>query len=177
MARQSGKRKQSNPDVSGATSALPPERALELFKFYDGAAEMAKGRAWSLTTWILALNAGLFAFAFDFFSKNRTIPAFPAIETASALVGVGLCVFLIYMLLETGRYIRNYHTHSNKIAANDPPLEPFIGSKEAKKVRCLGDSYKANFPWFCVALAALAGLFAIAHVGAAYLLLTYAAVG
>src|SRR6266849_1105077 len=84
------------PDVPQAVppEALTPERAIELFKFYEAAAERAKDEAWSLTTWILALNAAILGFAFDFFSKNGEKPGFDVVEIACALVGVRLCVLL-----------------------------------------------------------------------------------
>lgn len=40
---------------------------MEFFKFYEAAADKAKERSWSLTTWVRALNAAILAFSFDFF--------------------------------------------------------------------------------------------------------------
>jgi hypothetical protein len=74
---------------------LPLDRSLQLFESCEAAAEAAKDRAWTLTSWMLALNIAILAFAFDYFSKNSQKPGFQVIEIASALVGVALCGFLI----------------------------------------------------------------------------------
>ena len=64
------------------TAQLGPDRSMELFKFYEAAADKAKERSWSLTTWVLALNAAILAFSFDFFAEHADSPAFVVIEAA-----------------------------------------------------------------------------------------------
>lgn len=154
-------------------TSLSPSNSMELFKFYEGAADKAKERSWSLTTWVLALNAAILAFSFDFFAKNATSSAFIVIEAASAAVGIALCGFAIYMLRETGRHISHYWTSSNKIAAAEPSLEAFIGAEEAQRARNQAN-YQAPFPKFCLRLQFLAAAFAIVHLGAGVLLIYHA---
>jgi hypothetical protein len=169
---------ESSPDPSSSSAQQTPAQlssndSMELFKFYEGAADKAKDRSWTLTTWVLALNAGLLAFSFDFFAKNAASPAFVVIEAASAAVGVALCGFLIYMLRENGGHVSHYWTSSNKIAAAEPKLRPFIGAKEAD--RALNKpNYKAPFPSYCRRLELLAAAFAVVHLAAGSLLIYHA---
>jgi hypothetical protein len=117
------------------TAQLSPNNSMELFKFYEGAADKAKERSWSLTTWVLALNAAILAFSFDFFAKNARSPAFVVIEAASAIVGIALCAFIFYLLREAGSHISHYWTSSNRTAAAEPTLELFIGPLRRHKKR------------------------------------------
>jgi hypothetical protein len=152
-----------------------PGRALDLFKFYETAADKAKQHAWSATTWILAFNAAILAFSFDFFGKHAGKPGFVVIEIASAFVGVGLCAYLTYLLKETGTHIAHYWTSANRLAADQASLVPFIGADEAEKVRTESVRYRASFPNFCRRLQMLACLFALVHLGSAYLLIHHGA--
>jgi len=142
---------------------LTPEQTLAAFKFYEEAAEKAKSHAWSQTTWILALNAGIIAFSLKFYAEHPKVPGFLLIEIISAGVGIVLSAFLIYLLQELGGHISHYWTTSNKIAAAYPPLRSFIGEKDADQA--LTPHYRAGFPAFCRRLQLLAGLFIAAHVG------------
>ena len=156
------------PDTQVPDSSIPDEpltaaQRLEIFKFYEEAAEKAKAHAWSQTTWILTLNAGILAFSVTFFAEHRDTPAFLFIELLSAGVGVVLSGFLIYLLYELGKHIRNYWTQSNTIAATYAPLRQFVGEKTAKAAEA--PEYSAEFPPFCIRLQILAGLFIVAHVG------------
>jgi hypothetical protein len=164
----------SSDSAPHAATQLPPNGSLELFRFYEGAADNAKERSWSVTTWILALNAAVLAFSFDFFADHSTSPAFVIIEAASAVVGMALCGFSIYMLRETGTHISHYWTSSNKIAAAEPTLQPFIGPEEVERVR-REPAYEAPFPSFCRNLQFLAGAFALVHLVAGALLIYHAA--
>lgn len=169
MEREPGSESVHQPPRQ-APDAWPSKEALDMFKFYEEAAEKAKQHAWSATTWILALNAGILAFAFDFFGKNFGRPGFVVLEIASAIVGLGLSGFLVYLLYEAGRHIRHYWTSANTIAAFQPSLESFIGANEAEKVRQARKArikYEAGFPAFCLRLQLLAALFALVHVGTA----------
>jgi hypothetical protein len=157
-----------------ATSRALPKDLVELFKLYETGAEKAKERAWTSATWVLSLNAAILAFDFDFFQKSGDKPVFVIVEVLSALVGVGLCFFLVILLKNFGDYIRHYWTSSNKIAAMVPWLEDFIGLEEAAKAR-IKAGYKAEFPSFCRYLQILTGAFAAVHIGAAVLLVCHAA--
>jgi hypothetical protein len=146
-----------------SSADLAPKERLELFKFYEEAAEKTKAHAWTQTSWILTLNAGVLGFSLTLYLEKANDPLFIYIELLSAGVGVVLCVFLFYVLNELGRHIRNYWTTSNKLAAPYPPLASFIGESEVLKAR--EPKYEAEFPAFCRRLQYLAVLFLFAHVG------------
>ena len=146
-----------------AMGSMTFEQTFTAFKFYEEAAEKAKAHAWSQTTWLLAINTGLFAFSVNFYAQHRNLPGFLLIEFITAGVGVVLCAFLLYLLDELGGHISHYWTTSNKLAAENPPLVGFISAKDALAVREPG--YHAPFPPFCRRLQCLAGLFLAAHLG------------
>jgi hypothetical protein len=79
------------------------------------------------------------------------------------------------MLRETGRHITRYWTNSNKIAAAEPLLQPFIEPKDIEQVKAQGEDYRAGLPKFCFNLQLLATGFAIVHVVTTYLLIRLAA--
>jgi hypothetical protein len=147
----------------GPTSSVANEADLATFKFYEEAAEKAKEHAWSQTTWILTLNAATLGFSLNFYADHKADSAFVLIESIAGGVGVVLCLFLIYLLHEAGSHIQHYWTTSNKLAARDAYLAPFIGPEDAAAAR--GDEYSAPFPKFCKRLQLLAALFLAAHVG------------
>lgn len=95
--------------------------------------------------------------------EHAADPAFLVIELISAGVGIGLCVFIIYVLGELGKHIRNYWTYSNKIAANVPMLVSLIGDDTARQAK--EACYRAEFPKFCRRLQYLVVLFMLAHIG------------
>jgi hypothetical protein len=143
--------------------ATTADRRFETFKFYEEAAEKTKNHAWTQTTWILALNAGIMAFSVNFYAANNALHGFRVIEVLSTIVGLMLCAFLIYLLNELGSHISNYWTTSNRIASADPWLVPIIGEGEAGKAR--GACYHAKFPPFCRRLQMLTVMFMVAHAG------------
>jgi hypothetical protein len=154
------KGREAHAEGSGE-SKLSPSQVLDYFKYYEDAAEKAKTHAWSQTTWILALNAGIMAFSVDFYANHGGLPGFRLIECMSAGVGIALCLFLVYLLEELGGHISHYWSVSNTLAASTSSLTPFISATEAMEARQPG--YKAAFPAFCRRLQALAGLFLVGH--------------
>lgn len=143
--------------------SLNPEQALELFRFYEEAAEKAKAHAWSQTTWILTLNAAILGFSVSFYADHSGLRGYFAIELLACGVGSVLCGFLLYLLNELGGHIRHHWASSNRIAAGYGPLTPFLGKGEAATVLLPG--YEASFPAFCRRLQMLAALFLLAHLG------------
>lgn len=90
-----------------SSDALGVDKALEMFKFYEEAAERTKGHAWSQTTWILTLNAGILAFSLNLYAEYSTrIPffAFLVIEWISCLAGLILCTLLFFVIRELGEH-------------------------------------------------------------------------
>jgi hypothetical protein len=149
---------------------LSPAEAVAAFKFYEDAADKNKAQAWSLTTWILTLNAAVLGFSITFFIEHRADEALVMIETLSALVGVALSYFLIDMIQQLGSHVQHHWTTSNRIAAVTPTLTSFIDPRDVESAR--RDSYRAPFPSFCRRLQVLAVLFLIAHCGWAIVVLT-----
>ena len=147
----------------GSSESLTLSQKLETFKFYEEAAGKTKAHAWTQTAWILTLNAGVIAFSLDLYLEHANDRAFLVIEFISAGVGIMLCVYLLYVLWELGRHIRNYWTSSNKIAVDAPLLVSFISEDDARQAKKAG--YKAQFPPFCRRLQYLTVLFLLAHVG------------
>ena len=98
----------------------------EIYKFYQGSAEKAKSSAWAHTTWILAINAGILAFAFNLYAQDQKLRGFIVIEFISASVGVALSGFLIYLLFQLGQHIRDYWTRSGP--CGNAVLATFLGS-------------------------------------------------
>jgi hypothetical protein len=144
-------------------TSLSSSEKLEIFKFYEEAAEKTKAHAWTQTAWILTLNAGVIAFSLNLYLEHADNSAFLIIELVSAGVGIVLCWYLFYVLSELGSHISNYWTFSNKIAAGLPALVPLIGDDIARQAKEV--NYRADFPRFCKRLQALAMLFLFAHFG------------
>jgi hypothetical protein len=148
-----------------AKDALSLDKALEMFKFYEEAAEKTKGHAWSQTTWILTLNAGILAFSLNLFAAYSTkIPfgAFLVIEWISCIAGLALCGLLFFVIRELGEHIANYWETANKLAVKYAPLSELIGEKTAAKAR--SPTYREEFPKFCTRLMLPVALFMAAHV-------------
>jgi hypothetical protein len=80
------------PKKDDADSGLGDDQKFAAFKFYEEAAEKTKAHAWSQTTWILALNAGILAFSLQLYVEHASAFAFIPIEIICALVGIALCV-------------------------------------------------------------------------------------
>jgi hypothetical protein len=142
---------------------LTSDQTLNLFKFYEEAADKAKAHAWAQTTWVLTLNAAILGFSVNYFASNAGKPAFFAIELLSSAVGIVLCGFLLYLLTELGGHISHYWASSNRIAAGYAALVPFVGESNARAA--LASDYRVPFPAFCRRLQYLVALFIVAHLG------------
>lgn len=135
---------------------------FDAFKFYEEAAEKAKGHAWSQSTWILGFSAAVLAFSLKLYTEHPDVRGLVFMEWLAALAGLGLCGYLVFVLSELGKHIRNYWTNANKIAASDDALVPFIGQEEAERARLVG--YRAGFPRFITRLQMAPSMFALAHL-------------
>lgn len=107
---------------------LRPEERIDLFKFYESAAQTAKETAWTQTAWVLTLNAGVIGFAFDLFIRRPNESRI--FELFAASVGVVLCVYLYWSLSELGTHIDSYWRAADFVADAHPPLRSV---KEAMK--------------------------------------------
>jgi len=149
------------PDTS---DPLGLDKAFEAFKFYEEAAEKTKGHAWSQTTWILTLNAGILAFSLNLYAEYSTkipLSAFLVIEWISCIAGLTLCGMLFIVILELGTHIATYWETANKLAVKYTALAELIGKKAAAKAR--EPDYKEPFPDFCARLRWPVALFMAGH--------------
>lgn len=125
----------------------------DIMAHYEGMADKSKSRAWSLTTWILTLNSGLFAFGIKFYSENQKDPNFLMIELACCGIGILLCLFLSYVLYEQGRHLRGYWQVTDRILSKHTWLSETTGIEpEGKPIA---------FPRFCIWLILLSCLFIV----------------
>lgn len=145
-----------------ASNDLAADKRFELFKFYEDAAERAKSHAWTQSTWILALNGAILGFSLNLYVKDGNVHGFLFIECISTLAGLILCGYVVFVLYELGKHIRNYWTAANKHAVQDTSLTDYIGVKEAAAAR--HECYRADFPRFIVRLMVPPVLFALAHL-------------
>ncbi len=168
-------------------SKLNVEKAFELIDSYENKANDVKGRIWTITAWILTINAGLIAFCFDLYQDKSDSPEFLIFVFVACSVGVGLCIYLEFLINDQGNHIKGYHTSSNRIGAwnqkvaglafkryeferkTKPPefynLTEFI---DKRKKEC----YEAPFPTFCNRLLLLSRLFLLVF-GGIFLLMLY----
>jgi len=168
------------PDSSSVHSnrnsdKLGADKIIDVYKFYEESAARTKGHAWSQTTWILALNAGLLAFSAKLYSERREAAKLPLegfliVEWALALGGVCLCAVLFYVLGELGIHIRNYWEGANKVRAEYPVLDrllfipPDDGSSRWRRILKPLDFDNTPLPGFCLRLRFFAVLFIFADL-------------
>jgi hypothetical protein len=70
---------------------------FEMMKYYDEAAAKAKGRIWTITSWILALNAGIIAYSLEFYVDHKALN-FLSFELIFCAVGIVLCSFTLSLI-------------------------------------------------------------------------------
>ena len=70
---------------------------FEMMKYYDEAAAKAKGRIWTITSWILALNAGIIAYSLKFYVDHRALNFLP-FELIFCTIGIVLCSFTLCLI-------------------------------------------------------------------------------
>lgn len=149
-------------ESSGTEERFSPDQLLGFFKFYEEAAERAKGHAWAQSTWVLTLNGAILGFSLNLFVQSTPVRGFMLIAWFAALAGVVLSAYIVFVLIELCRHIRRYWTAANRLAAQSVPLSAYIGHEEATKAR--RETYEADFPNFILRLMWPPGLFAAAHL-------------
>lgn len=70
---------------------------FEMMKYYDEAIAKAKGRIWTITSWILALNAGIIAYSLKFYVDHSNLNFLP-FELMFCTVGMVLCIFTMSLI-------------------------------------------------------------------------------
>ena len=70
---------------------------FEIMKYYDETAAKAKERIWTITSWIMALNAGIVAYSLNFYVDHRDATFLP-FELILCAVGIVLCSFSLCLI-------------------------------------------------------------------------------
>jgi hypothetical protein len=122
--------------------AMSQPQALDYFKFYEAAAEKTKAHAWSQTTWILTLNAGIMAFSTDFYGDHRELPGLRLIEGLAAEF-IALCLFLVYLLQELGGTLDTTGLRQTSSRQGTWRLRPSSVQRMRRRHQL---SYRADFP-------------------------------
>lgn len=149
--------------TEAAVSALNTQSAFKLIEFYENAASVVKGRTWTITTWILTINAALLAFFFQLYADHNNIHGFIWIQAGICMVGIALCFFLRLLIQDQGLHLRHYWTKENKVGAgNDNIQELVLWDQSAECVK--KSNYEADFPKFCTRLLLLTDMFIVGFV-------------
>lgn len=91
------------------------------------------------------------------YADHADNPAVVQLASILSVVGIVLCLFLIFMLHELGRHIRHYWAVSNRIVAPNGSLRALVFGSPPKDA-------PVTFPPFCRRLQYLAGLFLAGHL-------------
>ena len=86
-----------------AISNLSVSDAFEYVTFYENIANIVKGRTWTMTAWILSINAALIAFSFQLYVEHLETAGFLIIQLVVCLIGLALCLFLMLLINDQGR--------------------------------------------------------------------------
>lgn len=139
------------------------DKAFDGLKFVEESAGDTKSHAWSQTTWILSLNAGLLAFSANLYAgygdKVKISPeGLIAVEWLSALAGVVLCWMLVDVLGELGKHISNYWSVGRQLRRKHPVLLNLISKADQAEEEFVG------LPPFCARLRKFALVFAATDI-------------
>lgn len=100
-----------------AIEKLQTHELFDILKYYDSTANMIKGRAWTITAWILTLDIGLFAFSHLLYVEHSPLPGFLILQGVVAVVGLALSSFTFVLLNDHANHLCYYWTVENKVAA------------------------------------------------------------
>lgn len=147
-----------------AVENLDFQSAFKLIEFYQNAANTVKNRTWTITTWILTVNAALIAFCFQLYANNSKIHGFLSIQASICVVGIVLCIFLRVLINDQGKHLRRYWTNENKVGAWNTKVQSLILEKKTVEI-VLQENYRADFPRFCKRLRFLSSMFLVGFIG------------
>lgn len=142
-----------------AIEKLDTDQAFEIFNAYDTTTNAIKGRAWTITAWILTLNAGLFGFSHLLYVEHSDLRGFVALQAVIALVGVALCCFTFVSLKDHTNHLNYYWTLGNMIGAWHSATRGVV-FRPKQQAKMAAETYEADdTPGFIVRLKQLNWLF------------------
>ena len=144
--------------TEAAVSKLDAQSAFKLIEFYENAASVVKGRTWTITTWILTINAALLAFCFQLYTDHSDIHGFIWVQAGICMVGIALCFFLRLLIQDQGNHLRYYWTKENKVGAWNGKIQGLVLWDQSAECIKKPD-YEADFPNFCRRLRLLTDMF------------------
>jgi hypothetical protein len=71
---------------------------FEIMKYYEETASATKARIWTVTSWILALNAAIIAYCFKIYLEHDTVTYLILFEVMFCLAGIALCKFTLFII-------------------------------------------------------------------------------
>lgn len=146
-------------EASRAVRELGLEDAFQLHSAYEEAAGKVKSRTWAITTWVLTLEAALIAFSVEFYTEQSADGGFLLIQLAIAIVGVALCLFLLFLIRDQGNHLKEYWAAQRKLVKWNTELRRLALADPEEDL-----SEPVKFPPFCTRLISLVVLFAIGFV-------------
>lgn len=149
-------------EAPDAVRQLNLDKAFELNNAYEEAAGNVKSRTWTITTWVLTLEAALIAFSVQFYTEQLGDPGFLLIQLAVALVGVALCAFLLVFIKDQGDHLKGYWIAQRKLASWNAELGGLVLSNSKNLT---APDFGVRFPPFCTKLIWLVAMFAAGFVG------------
>lgn len=106
---------------------LTSDQLIDLYKFYEDAAQKTKTHAWTQSAWMLGLNGAILAFSLKVFvERASTTPGLLELTWWMALAGLILSGYLVYALYELGKHISGYWASADRIVSQLPPLMEII---------------------------------------------------
>jgi hypothetical protein len=164
--------------------AMPAEQLFELFTLYEEAARATKTTAWTQTTWILTLSAGVLGFSVDQQvegnAQSASADPLALVVLACALATI-LALFLFWALNDLGHHIANYWSIADGIKKSLPSLDALVALPEKRSTPSVADRLRGalggmdkstkqrrdprTLPHFVVRLHVLNVLFLATHIG------------
>ncbi len=145
-------------EASHAIKQLGLEEVFQLHSAYEEAASKVKSRTWTITTWVLTLEAALIAFSVEFYTEQLGDRGLLLIQLAIAIVGVALCAFLLFLIKDQGNHLKEYWISQRKLQSSNTKLGGLALADPEDLTK------PVKFPPFCTRLIWLVALFAVGFV-------------
>ena len=145
-----------------AVRGLKLDQAFELNDAYEQAAGRVKSRTWTITTWVLTLEAALMAFGAQLYTEQLGDSGFLLLQLAIALVGIALGAFLVFFIVDQGQHLKGYWISQRKLAIWNTALGGLVLTKSEESAP---PDFGVTFPPFCTRLIWLVALFAAGFAG------------
>src|ERR1700752_3614791 len=101
---------------------LTSDQLIDLYKFYEDAAQKTKTHAWTQSAWMLGLNGAILAFSLKVFVERASTPGLLELALGMPIAGLVLSGYLVYVLHELGKHISGYWSCADRVKLQFPPL-------------------------------------------------------